>query len=136
MRHIFWHLWGSRVSRPWAWAARSGRERRTGAIDAGPVEVRVENRSWSDAAIYLVSNGLVQRIGLATAAGTTTLWVPARLLGQSSDVRIVSAPIGSNRSHATDPLLVRPGSWFSSRWTTTSGSVVGESGRGRWAVGR
>jgi hypothetical protein len=78
-------------------------------IDSGPIEVRVENRSWSDAAIYLVSNGVVQRIGLATAAGTTTLWVPARLLGPSSDIRIVSAPIGSNRSNATDPLLVRPG---------------------------
>jgi hypothetical protein len=77
--------------------------------DAGPVEVRVENRSWADAAIYLASNGLVHRIGLATAAGTTTLWVPARLLGLSSDVRIISAPIGSRRSHTTDPLLVRPG---------------------------
>jgi hypothetical protein len=78
-------------------------------LDSGPVEVRVENRSWSDAAIYLMSNGLVQRIGLATAAGTTTLWVPARLLSPSSDIRILSAPIGSNRSHATDALLVRPG---------------------------
>jgi hypothetical protein len=77
--------------------------------DSGPVEVRVENRSWADAAIYLASNGLVHRIGLATAVGTTTLWVPARLLGQSSDVRIISALIGSNRSHATDALLVRPG---------------------------
>ena len=77
--------------------------------ESGPVEVRVENRSWADAAIYLASNGLVHRIGFATAAGTTTLWVPARLLGPSSDVRIISAPIGSNRFHATDPLLVRPG---------------------------
>jgi hypothetical protein len=77
--------------------------------DSGPVELRVENRSWSDAAIYLMANGLMQRIGLATAVGTTTLWVPARLLGESSDIRIVSAPIGSNRSHSTEPLLVRPG---------------------------
>ena len=36
-------------------------------LDTGPVEVRVNNRSWSDAAIYLVSEGLTQRIGLATA---------------------------------------------------------------------
>jgi hypothetical protein len=77
--------------------------------DVGPVAVRVENRSWSDATIYLVSNGLVQRIGIATAVATTTLWVPAQLLGQSSDVRLVTAPIGSNRSDATEPLLIRPG---------------------------
>src|SRR5687768_11467033 len=78
-------------------------------VESGPVEVRVENRSWSDAAIYLLSNGLVHRIGTATAVGTTTLWVPARMLGSSSDVRLISAPIGSNGSNATDPLLVRPG---------------------------
>lgn len=77
--------------------------------DSGPVEVRVNNRSWSDAAIYLVSEGLTQRIGLATAVGTTTLWIPERLLGPSGDVRLVTAPIGSNRADATESLLVRPG---------------------------
>ena len=81
----------------------------TAEPDIGPVQVRVENRSWSDAAIYLVSNGLLQRIGTATAVSTTTLWVPERLLSESSDVRLVSAPIGSNRADATDVLLVRPG---------------------------
>jgi hypothetical protein len=58
-----------------------------------------------------MSDGLVQRIGHATAVGTTTLWVPARLLRHSSDVRLVSALIGSTRSH------------------TTWDSVVGESGK-------
>jgi hypothetical protein len=52
---------------------------------------------------------MAQRLGLATAAGTTSLWVPERLLEQSNDIRLVLAPIGSNRSHATDPLLIRPG---------------------------
>ena len=77
--------------------------------DLGPVEVRVNNRSWSDAAIYLVSEGLTQRLGLATAVGTTTLWVPERLLGPSGDFRLLSAPIGSNHLDATESLLVRPG---------------------------
>ena len=77
--------------------------------DSGPVEVRVNNRSWSDAAIYLLSDGLTQRIGLATAVGTTTLWVPERLLGPSGDFRLLSAPIGSNQLDATESLLVRPG---------------------------
>ena len=82
----------------------------TATPDSGPVEVRVLNRSWSDAAIYLISNGLIQRIGIATAVGTTTLWVPERLLGQSGDIRLVSAPIGSNQADATETLLLRPGS--------------------------
>ena len=77
--------------------------------DTGPVELRVNNRSWSDAAIYLVSEGLTQRIGLATAVGTTTLWIPERLLGPSGDFRLLSAPIGSNQLNATESLLVRPG---------------------------
>jgi hypothetical protein len=97
-------------------------------VENGPVEVRVQNRSWADAAIYLVSNGLVQRIGLAPAVGTTTLWVPARLLQPSSDVRLVSAPIGSNRSHATEPLLVRPGQMVE----LTLDNALGLSSWGVW----
>ncbi len=77
--------------------------------DRGLVEVRIQNRSWSAVAIYLVSDGLVQRLGIATAVGTTTLWMPERLLGHSNDIRLVSAPIGSNDSHSTEPPLVRPG---------------------------
>ena len=77
--------------------------------DVGPVEVRVENRSWSDAAIYVVATGLTQRVGLATAVRTTTLWIPERLLGPSGDFRLLSAPIGSNRLDATESLMVRPG---------------------------
>ncbi len=97
-------------------------------VDSGPVEVRVENRSWSDAAIYLMSDGFVQRIGLATAVGTTSLWIPARRLGHSNDIRIVSAPIGSNRSHATEPLLVRPGQLIELRLENN----VGLSSWGVW----
>ncbi len=77
--------------------------------DSGPVEVGVENRGWSDTVIYLVSNGLTHCLGLATAVGTTTLWVPERVRRDSYDLRLISAPIGSNRSHTTEPLLVRPG---------------------------
>ncbi|MGH7632050.1 MAG: hypothetical protein ACREOF_22160 [Gemmatimonadales bacterium] len=79
------------------------------APDRGPVEVRVQNRSWSDVAIYLMSDGLVQRLGIATAVGTTSLWVSEGLLGHSNDIRLLSAPIGSNASHRTETLLLRPG---------------------------
>ena len=78
-------------------------------VDSGPVEVRVDNRSWSDVTIYLVANGLTQRVGLATAVRTTTLWIPERLLGPSGDLRLLSAPVGSNRLDATESLMVRPG---------------------------
>lgn len=77
--------------------------------DSGPIEIRVDNRSWSDAAIYVVSNGLTQRVGLATAVRTTTLWISERLLGPSGDFRLLSAPVGSNRLDATESLMVRPG---------------------------
>jgi hypothetical protein len=56
-----------------------------------------------------VCEGLTQRIGLATAVGTTTLWIPERLLGPSGDFRLLSAPVGSNQLDATESLLVRPG---------------------------
>ena len=77
--------------------------------DSGPVEVRVDNRSWSDVTIYVFANGLTQRVGLATAVRTTTLWIPERLLGPSGDLRLLSAPVGSNRLDATESRMVRPG---------------------------
>jgi hypothetical protein len=62
-----------------------------------------------DAAIYPVPNGMVQPIGLAAAAVRRPCGFPSDCSGSPHDIRLVSAPIGSNSSHATDPLLIRPG---------------------------
>lgn len=75
----------------------------------GPVRLEVENRSWTDAAIYLLSGGLTRRVGFVTGVSTRTFWVSAAELGVTGEIRLQAHPIGSRSSLTTETLLVHPG---------------------------
>jgi hypothetical protein len=76
--------------------------------------VRVVNRSQLDATIYLVHDGMRDRLGTVTAAAAATFPVRARSLG-SGEFRLLADPLGSRRATSTEGLSAAQGSMFT--WT-------------------
>ncbi len=74
-----------------------------------PIAVTVENRGFSDAAIYVLAGGLTQRVGLVPGISSATFLVVPSRLGSSGEMRLNAHPIGGNSSLTTERLLVRPG---------------------------
>ena len=76
--------------------------------------VRIVNRSQLDATIYLVHDGTRDRLGLATAATSSTFSVSVRTLG-SGEFSLLADPIGGRRVASSEGLRSAQGSVFT--WT-------------------
>jgi hypothetical protein len=74
-----------------------------------PVQVVVDNRGFSDATIYLVSGGLIKRVGLVTGTSSQQFEVPAGYIGTAGEVRLQAHQVGSAGWMTTDLMTVRPG---------------------------
>jgi hypothetical protein len=98
--------------------ARHGAE--TGGVSESAAEIAlvVENHHWSDVIVSLLHDGVVERIGLATAAKTSTFIIPSRRVGPSGLVRLRAHAVGAPDDHTTDGFLVRPGQEI--EWTLES----------------
>lgn len=77
--------------------------------------IRVVNHSQLDANLYLVHDGARDRLGLVTAATTSTFTVRSRVLGASGQFSLLADPIGQTRSTQTQSLNTSEGSTFT--WT-------------------
>jgi hypothetical protein len=73
-----------------------------------PVGVEVESHNWSDITIYLVTEGLPQRLGMVRALGSATFSFPAVRLNTSGDVRLRALPV-AGRPFTSETILVTPG---------------------------
>jgi hypothetical protein len=73
-----------------------------------PVGVQVESHNWSDVTIYLVTEGLPQRLGMVRALGSATFSFPAVRLNTSGDVRLRALPV-AGRPFTSEAILVTPG---------------------------
>jgi hypothetical protein len=89
-------------------ACASGRPSRPGA-SAERTTLQVDNRSFVDMAVYAVNGGQRVRLGLAVGKTTTTMTIPARLVGTSRELQFLADPIGSSRQAVSDRLYVRAG---------------------------
>lgn len=71
--------------------------------------VRVDNRSYLDMNIYLISGS--QRIRLGTAGGNkqTTLRIPPQYIFGVSSLQFMADPIGGNRTPVSDTISVSAG---------------------------
>ena len=78
----------------------------------------VENHHWSDVIVSVVHDGVVERIGLATAVKNSTFIIPIRRLGTSGLMRLRGHPVGSPEDHTTDAFLIQPGQQI--EWTLES----------------
>ena len=85
--------------------------------DTAPVDVplEVDNHNWLDMVIYVIHDGERTRVGTASASSQTSFTLPARLVGQSHEVRLLGHPIGGEGAALTETVTVQPGQYIA--WT-------------------
>jgi hypothetical protein len=78
----------------------------------------VENHHWTDVVLYVLHDGVADRIGLATAVKTSTFILPSRRLGPSGIIQLRAHAVGGPDDHTTDSFPVQPGQEI--QWTLES----------------
>ena len=73
------------------------------------IPVEIENRHTNDLSIYLVRSGKSQRVGMAVAAKSTYLRLPAYQLGPGNSLTLMAHAIGMSRQLESDRMVVMPG---------------------------
>ena len=77
-----------------------------------------ENHHWNDVVLYVLHDGVADRIGLATAVKTSTFIFPSRRLGPSGMIQLRAHAVGAPDDHTTDRFPVQPGQEI--QWTLES----------------
>ena len=67
------------------------------------------NHHWSDVRIYLLHDGIDERLGMVTAASTKSFPLSWRYFASGGTVRLRAHPVGNPRSLFSEGILVRPG---------------------------
>lgn len=70
--------------------------------------VKVESHSWTDVSVFAERRGVRTRLGTVVAMRTTTLRLPAWLLGDVP-IAFVVDPVGAAAVQVSDAVVVRPG---------------------------
>jgi hypothetical protein len=73
------------------------------------MEVRVENRGWSDVNVYAVENGMRLRLGTVTSMNTQRLRVPTRAGLFTHNVQLIAVPIGAGQAFVAPVVQVARG---------------------------
>lgn len=79
------------------------------------ITVRIVNHSQLDAVLFLVHDGVRDRLGAVTAATTTSFAVRTRSLGAGGEFSLLADPVGSTRATSSETLNVAQGTIFT--WT-------------------
>ncbi|HET9727599.1 MAG TPA: hypothetical protein VFP28_11835 [Gemmatimonadales bacterium] len=88
--------------------------------DTAPVDVplEVDNHNWLDVVIYVVHDGERSRVGIVNASSQSSFVLPARLVGQGHELRLLGHPIGGEGGTLTETVTVQPGQYI--QWTLES----------------
>jgi hypothetical protein len=87
--------------------------------DGSPdIPLEVANHNWLDVIVYVVRDGQPTRVGIASASSSARFTLPARLLGQGREIRLMGHPIGGSGATLTETVVVQPGQWI--EWTLES----------------
>ena len=85
---------------------------------ATEVVLLIDNHHWNDVIISVLHDGIVDRIGMATAVKISTFVLPSRRLGTSGVIRLRGHAVGAPDEHTTDAFPVQPGQEI--EWTLES----------------
>ena len=90
------------------------------APETAPVDVplEIDNHNWLDVIIYAVHDGERSRVGIANASSQSSFVLPARLVGQGHEIRLLGHPIGGTSNTFTETVTVQPGQYI--EWTLES----------------
>jgi hypothetical protein len=85
---------------------------------AEDVAVEIANHNWLDVIIWVLHDGQSTRVGTANATSSASFSLPARLLGQGREIRLIGHPIGGTRTVMSETFVVQPGQYV--EWTLES----------------
>jgi hypothetical protein len=85
---------------------------------SGEIMLVIDNHHWNDVIVSVLHDGVVDRIGLATAVKTSTFILSSRRLGPSGILRLRGHAVGAPDDHTTDAFPVQPGQRI--EWTLES----------------
>lgn len=74
-----------------------------------PAIIKVDNQRFQDMTIYVVENGVRDRLGLARGNFTTSFTIPVRYSQRAAILRFVADPIGGAALPVTQDITVEPG---------------------------
>ena len=80
-----------------------------GPVPAGEIMLVIDNHHWNDVVISVLHDGVVDRVGLATAVKVSTFTIPSRRLGTSGIIRLRAHAVGAPDDHTTDVIPIQPG---------------------------
>lgn len=97
-----------------------GRNRDYLTARSGAIPLQITNHHYLDITIYAVHDGQRSRVGVAGGSGSTTILLPARLIGLGGQLQLVGDPIGSADERAvTEVIIVQPGQFI--QWLLEAG---------------
>jgi hypothetical protein len=87
------------------------------SADPGNAELAliIENHHWNDVRIYILHDGVRERLGTVTATSSQSFVIPFRRLGATGTIRLMADPIGGASVLTSESLAVQPGQ--SITWT-------------------
>jgi hypothetical protein len=69
----------------------------------------VQNHNWSDVRVYLLHDGISERVGLVTAASTGSFVLPGRYFASMGGIQLQASAIAGDQVYTTETLTVHPG---------------------------
>ena len=79
-------------------------------VDGESATLRVQNRAYTDMTIYVVLGGADRRrLGVASSVGTSTMNIPASIIGDGRELQFLADPVGARGSATTRRIWVYPG---------------------------
>lgn len=72
------------------------------------VALVVVNHNWNDVRIYLIHDGIVERIGLVSAASNATFILPGRDFASGAGFQLRASPLADPVGFTSEPLVIQP----------------------------
>ena len=92
------------------------------AANSGPISgeiiLEIRNNHWNDINIFVLHDGVAERVGMVIAASSAVISLRPSQVGNSGVIRLRADVIGSDESITTENLSIRNGSTI--EWTLES----------------
>lgn len=72
------------------------------------VALVVVNHNWNDVRIYLLHDGITERVGTVSAASNATFFLPGRDFASGAGFRLRASPLGDPQGFTSENLVIQP----------------------------
>lgn len=72
------------------------------------VVLTVVSHHWNDVRIYLLHDGITERVGMVNAASSATFVLPGRNFASGAAFRLRASPMGDPQGFTSESLVIQP----------------------------